>query len=100
MLVQDFLRIVSNTNLPIVGLVVIVGSSFAILLYVIVEKLLQLALRLFDVTTDAIASCIVHLPSATLTTQEETPLVPRSLSQRPISTFGHIYSTMHIYLSR
>ena len=78
MLVQDFLRIVSNTNLPTVGLVVIVGSSIAILLYVIVEKLLQLALRLFDVTTDAIASFIVHLPSATLTTQEETPLVPRS----------------------
>eukprot|EP00984_Skeletonema_dohrnii_P022243 scaffold11358_cov154-Skeletonema_dohrnii-CCMP3373.AAC.1 len=78
MLVQDFLRIVSNTNLPTVGLVVFVGSSFAILLYANVEKLLQLALRLFDVTTDAIASFIVHLPSATLTPQEETYLVPRS----------------------
>jgi len=59
-----FLRMIYNSNLPTFGLVVYVGSCFAVLSYGIGRKLLQLTLRVFDVITDAIASAIIHLPRA------------------------------------
>ena len=66
MVVQNILRVMSNSNLPTFGMFVIVGSSFAILLllYGIGKKLLQLALRVFDVLLDAIVSVIDPLPPA------------------------------------
>jgi hypothetical protein len=97
-LVEELLRMISNSNLPTFGLVVYVGSSLILLSYRIGEKLQQLALRVFDVITDAIASWIVHLPPAANTvaaadviallppaTQEEKPVVLRS----PQRIVGH-----------
>ena len=90
MLVKDFLQVMP-TNLPIFGLIVVVGSSSAILLY----EILQLALRGFDVLTDAIASNIVHLPPAD--TSESSDYIARlplvlhvSWAQDVVS--GHIVS--------
>ena len=98
MLVEEPLHMFSNSNLPFFGLVVYVGSSFTLMSYGIFKKLHQLALRLFDVVTDAIASWIVHLPPAANTAaaahviallppvaQEDTPVVTRS----PQRIVGH-----------
>ena len=100
MLVEELLRMmISNSNLPTFGLVVYVGSSLILLSHRIGKKLQQLALRVFDVITDAIASWIVPLPPAAntvaaadviallppATQEEETPVAPRS----PQQTVGH-----------
>jgi hypothetical protein len=99
MLVEELLRMISNSNLPTFGLIVYVGSSFALLSFSIGKKLSQLALCVFDGITDAIASWIVHLPPAAntvaasddialpppATQEEETPVAPRS----PQQTVGH-----------
>ena len=92
MLVKDFLQVMP-TNLPRFGLIVFVGSSSAVLLYEIGNKLYQLALRGFGVLTDAIASSIVPLPPAAdtsessdyiarlpLVSQEETSVTGQSSS--------------------
>ena len=65
MLVRDFLQVMSQFNLPRFGLIVVVGSSSAMLLH----EILQLALRRFDELTDAIASDIVPLPPAANTSE-------------------------------
>jgi len=103
MLVEEPLHMVSNSNLPIFGsLVVYVGSSFTLMSYGIFKKLHQLALRLFDVIADAIASWIVHLPPAANAAaaahviaflppaaQEDMPVVTRS-PQRIVGLPEHV----------
>ena len=101
MLVEEPLHMFSNSNLPFFGLVVYVGSSFTLMSYGIFKKLHQLALRLFDVVTDAIASWIVHLPPAANTAaaahviallppapQEDTPVALKAkyLYSRSLAT--------------
>ena len=102
MLVEEPLHMFSNSNLPFFGLVVYVGSSFTLMSYGIFKKLHQLALRLFDVVTDAIASWIVHLPPAANAAaaahviaflppaaQEDMPVVTRS-PQRIVGLPEHV----------
>jgi hypothetical protein len=59
----DLFHMIHNSNLPTIGLIVIVGSSFAMSFGYIGIQLLRHVLRVFEAITDEIDSCFVNLPA-------------------------------------
>ena len=86
--VIDLFHMIHNSNLPTIGLIVIVGSSFAMSLGYIGKQLLRHVLRVFEMITDEIASFLVPLPAEEakdpdvinqlLPAQEEMSVLPRA----------------------